>query len=66
MTLVGSGTSPIERGHDHEKDTRNLRPFTTGMAVVTVVAHNDQAMADSASAAVVYPEQASDCDGTSC
>jgi hypothetical protein len=31
--------------------------FTTGMAVVTVVAHTDQAIADSATAAVVYPEQ---------
>jgi hypothetical protein len=40
--------------------------LTTGMAVVTVIAHTDQAMADSASAAVVYPEQASGCDGTSC
>jgi hypothetical protein len=40
--------------------------FTTGMAVVTVVAHTDRAMADSASAPVIYPEQASECDGTSC
>jgi len=40
--------------------------LTTGMAVVTVVAHADRAMADSAAVAVVYPEQASDCDGTSC
>jgi len=40
--------------------------FTTGMAVVTVVAHTDQALADSASAPVIYPEQASKCDGTSC
>jgi len=32
--------------------------FTTGMAVVTVVAHTDRAMANSASTAVVYPEQA--------
>jgi len=40
--------------------------FTTGMAAVTVVAHTDQAMADSATTVVVYPEQASDCDGTSC
>jgi hypothetical protein len=29
--------------------------FTTGMAVVTVVAHTDQAMPDSAAADVVYP-----------
>jgi len=40
--------------------------FTTGMAVVTVVAHTDRAMADSASTPVIYPEQASECDGTSC
>jgi hypothetical protein len=40
--------------------------FTTGMVVVTVVAHTDRAMADSAGATVVYPEQASKCDGTSC
>jgi hypothetical protein len=40
--------------------------FTTGMAVVTVVAHTDRAMADSAGTVIVYPEQASQCDGTSC
>ena len=40
--------------------------FTTGMALVTVVAHTDQAIADSAETVVVYPEQASQCDGTSC
>ena len=40
--------------------------FTTGMAVVTVVAHTDQAMADSAGTVIVYPEQASQCDGTNC
>jgi hypothetical protein len=40
--------------------------FTTGMAVVTVVAHTDRAMADSAGTLVVYPEQASQCDGTNC
>ena len=40
--------------------------FTTGMAVVTVVAHTDRAMADSAAVAVTYPEQASICDDTSC
>jgi hypothetical protein len=41
--------------------------FTTGMAVVTVVAHTDQAMADSAPVAVMYPEQVSACDdGTNC
>jgi hypothetical protein len=39
--------------------------LTTGMAVVTVVAHTDQAMADSAP--VTYPEQVSVCDGgTNC
>ena len=40
--------------------------FTTGMAVVTVVAHTNRAMADSAGTVVVYPEQASQCDGTNC
>jgi hypothetical protein len=40
--------------------------FTTGMAVVTVVAHTDQAMANSAGTVIVYPEQASQCDGTNC
>jgi hypothetical protein len=41
--------------------------FTTGIVVVTVVAHTDQAMADSAPVAVMYPEQVSACDdGTSC
>jgi hypothetical protein len=40
--------------------------FTTGMAVVTVVAHTDKAMADSAGIVIVYPEQASQCDGTNC
>ena len=41
--------------------------FTTGMAAVTVVAHTDQAIADSGSVVVSYPEQVSACDdGTSC
>ena len=41
--------------------------FTTGMAVVTVVAHTDRAMADSAPVTVMYPEQVSACDnGTNC
>jgi len=40
--------------------------FTTGMAVVTVVAHTNRTMADSAGTVVVYPEQASQCDGTNC
>jgi hypothetical protein len=40
--------------------------FTTGMAVVTVVAHTDRAMADSAGTAIVYPEQASKCNETNC
>jgi hypothetical protein len=40
--------------------------FTMGMAVVTVVAPTDRAMADSAGTVVVYPEQASQCDGTNC
>ena len=33
--------------------------FTTGMAVVTVFAHTDQAMAGNATADVVYPDQGS-------
>jgi hypothetical protein len=40
--------------------------FTTGMAVVTVVSHTDRAMADSAGTVIVYPEQATACDGTNC
>ena len=40
--------------------------LTTGIAVVTVVAHTDQAMADSAGTVIVYPGQASQCDGTNC
>ena len=40
--------------------------FTTGMAVVTVVAHRDRAMADSATADAVYLSRASACDGISC
>jgi hypothetical protein len=40
--------------------------FTTGMAVVTVIAYTDRAMADSAGTTAVYPEQASMCDGTIC
>jgi hypothetical protein len=40
--------------------------FTTGMAVVTVIARTDRAMADNAGTVIVYPEQASQCDGTSC
>jgi hypothetical protein len=40
--------------------------LATSMAVVTVVAHTDQAMADSAGTVIVYPEQASQCDGTNC
>jgi hypothetical protein len=40
--------------------------FTTGMAVMTVVAHTGRAMADSAGTVIVYPEQASQCDVTNC
>jgi hypothetical protein len=40
--------------------------FTTGMVVVTVVSHTDRAMADSAGTVIVYPEQATACDGTNC
>ena len=40
--------------------------FTGNMAVVTVVSHTDQAMADSAGTVIVYPEQATKCDGTDC
>jgi len=40
--------------------------FTTGMVVVTVVTHTDRAMADSAGTVIVYPEQATKCDGTDC
>jgi hypothetical protein len=40
--------------------------FIAKMAVVTVVSHTDRAMADSAGTVIVYPEQASQCDGTNC
>jgi len=40
--------------------------LTTGMAVVTVVAHTDRAMADSAGTVILHPEQASQCDETNC
>jgi hypothetical protein len=40
--------------------------FATGMSVVTVIAHVDQAMASSAGTVIVYPEQASQCDETNC
>ena len=40
--------------------------FTAKMAVATVVSHTDQAMADSAGTVIVYPEQASQCEGTNC
>ena len=40
--------------------------FTTGMVMVTVVAHMDRAMADSAGTVLVYPEQASKCNETNC
>jgi hypothetical protein len=40
--------------------------FTTGAVALTVVAHTDRAMADSAGTVIVYPEQAPGCDGTSC
>jgi hypothetical protein len=40
--------------------------LSSTMAAVTVVAHTDRAMADSAGTVIVYPEQASQCDGTNC
>jgi hypothetical protein len=40
--------------------------LTTAMAMVTVVAHVDRALADSAGTVIVYPEQATACDGTNC
>ena len=41
--------------------------FGTGMAVVTVVAHTDRAMADSAGTVIAYPEQVNACgEGTNC
>ena len=69
MALVGSGKLP--RGGITVMKKIALAfalafAFTTGMAVVTVVAHTDRAMADSAGRVIVYPEQASQCDGTSC
>jgi hypothetical protein len=40
--------------------------ITTGITVMTVVADMDLARADSAGTVIVYPEQASQCDGTNC
>jgi hypothetical protein len=41
--------------------------FTTGMAAVGVVAHTDQAIADSAGTTIAYPEQVNACgEGTNC
>ena len=41
--------------------------FTAGMALVTVVAHTDRAMADNAGTTIVYPEQVNACgEGTNC
>ena len=41
--------------------------FTTGMAVVTVVAHTGRAMADGAGTIIAYPEQVNACgEGTNC
>jgi hypothetical protein len=40
--------------------------LTTGTAVVTVIAHMDQAMASSAGTVVTHPEQANICDETAC
>jgi hypothetical protein len=40
--------------------------LTTGMAVVTIVAHTGQAMADSAGTVITHPEQANICDDTAC
>jgi membrane-bound ClpP family serine protease len=41
--------------------------FTAKMAVVTVVSHADQAMADSAGTTIAYPEQVNACgEGTNC
>jgi hypothetical protein len=41
--------------------------FTTGMAAAAVVAHTDQAMADSAGTVIAYPEQVNACgQGTNC
>jgi hypothetical protein len=40
---------------------------TTGMAVMTAVAHTDRAMADGAGTVVAYPEQVNACgEGTNC
>jgi hypothetical protein len=40
--------------------------FEARVAVVTVVAPADRAIADSAGTAVVYPEQANQCETTTC
>ena len=40
--------------------------LATGMALVTVVANTDRAMADSAGTVILHPEQPSQCDETNC
>jgi len=40
--------------------------FTTLIAFVTAVAHQDKAAADYTPSVIVYPEQASDCEATNC
>jgi len=71
MPLAGSGSMTMaEKGDTIMKKIAVIFAlafaFTTGMTVMTVVANTDRAMADSPATAVVYPEQASACDGTSC
>jgi hypothetical protein len=70
MALAGSGSLRTVEGELAMKKIGLVFAlafaFTTGMAVVAVVAHTDRAMADSAGTTIVYPEQASQCDGTNC
>ena len=71
MPLASSVTNPINERGDMIMEKIALVfalafALTTGMAVVTVVAHTDRAMADSAGTVIVYPEQASQCDRTNC
>jgi len=70
MALAGSGNLLTIEGELVMRKIALIFALTsalaTGMAVVTVIAATDQAMADSAGTTIVYPEQASKCDGPNC
>jgi hypothetical protein len=64
MALAGSGNRQTPVGELVMK--RIAAIFALAFALTSGMAHIDQAMADSAGTVIVYPEQASQCDGTAC